>query len=133
MIQIKNEFLIEMAGHAKSSLPNEVCGLLAGRGGEISKLFRLTNTSDTPELCYFMDAKEQFKTMKEIRQLGLELAGIYHSHPESVAYPSAKDVELAYYPEAIYIIISMKDPIKPLIKAFKIVDGQITEEEIKVI
>jgi len=79
-----------------------------------------------------MEPKQQLKAMKEIRNLGLEMIGIYHSHLETEAYPSAHDVELAYYPEAFYVIVSIRDRGKPSIRSFKIVEGKITEEEVRI-
>lgn len=79
-----------------------------------------------------MEPKEQLKVMKEIRDSKLSMIGIYHSHLESEAYPSSRDVELAYYPEVSYIIISIKDRDKPTIRSFNIVEGEIREEEIKI-
>jgi proteasome lid subunit RPN8/RPN11 len=58
------------------------------------------------------------------------MVGIYHSHTESEAYPSGRDLELAFYPDAYYIIISLKDKKNPSIRAFRIVEGKISEEEI---
>ena len=90
----------------------------------------MTNTADTPEKCYFMDSIEQLKVVKEIRKEELEMIGIYHSHPGSDAYPSARDVELAFYPAVAYIIVSLKNKQRPEIRAFRIVEGEIKEEEL---
>ena len=60
-------------------------------------------------------------------RLGAEIVAIYHSHPESPAYPSATDVELAFWPEAVYLICSLADPSQPTIRAFRIRDGAIAE------
>jgi len=131
MITISAQQREELVKHAKDSLPHEACGILAGRNGRVERIYKMTNTSDSPETCYFMDAKEQFKVMKEIRGLGLETMGIYHSHTGSEAYPSAKDVELAFYPEAVYVIVSLKDISNPVVRAFRIVEGKIVEEKIE--
>ncbi|MBI5399072.1 M67 family metallopeptidase [Candidatus Saganbacteria bacterium] len=127
MIKITGQQRQEILQHARQALPHEACGLLAGREGLVEKVFTMTNTSETPELCYFMDAKEQLKIMKEIRNSGLELVGIYHSHPASAAYPSEKDVALAYYPDVDYIIISFQNLDQPEMRAFSIIDGKIKE------
>jgi proteasome lid subunit RPN8/RPN11 len=70
--------------------------------------------------------------MKEIRNNSEEMLGIYHSHVASEAYPSSHDVELALYPEVSYVIISIKDKKNPSIRSFKIIEGKITEEELKI-
>lgn len=112
--------------------PNEACGILGGRNGKVEKVYEMANT-DKSAATFFMDAKEQLGVTKEIRNSGLEMAGIYHSHAASGAYPSNHDVEMAFYPETSYVIISLIDKNKPDIKSFKINEGRITEEEIKVV
>ncbi|MBI5700167.1 M67 family metallopeptidase [Candidatus Saganbacteria bacterium] len=121
-IDIKNEII----QHAREAQPREACGILAGKNGAVEKLYRMKNVSDRPEDCYFMDSLEQLKVVKEIRKLGQKMLGIYHSHPRSAAYPSARDVELAYYEDAAYLIVSQNE-----IRAFRIVEGKISEEEVK--
>ena len=117
--------------HAKREAPNEACGILAGKEGRVEKVYQMSNT-DKSSKTFFMDPQEQLKVMKEIRNLGLEMAAIYHSHLESEAYPSAHDVELAYYPETSYVIVSIKDKDNPTIRSFKIVEGKISEEEVNI-
>lgn len=91
----------------------------------------MSNVDKSPAT-YFMQGQEQLKVMKEMRNLGLEMSGIYHSHVASQAYPSAHDVELAFYPDASYVIISLKDKNNPSIRSFRIKEGNITEEEVKI-
>lgn len=110
--------------------PDEACGLLAGKGSKVEKVYEMTNT-DKSAATFFMDAKEQFKVMKDIRNCGLEMVGIYHSHVATRAYPSSHDVEMAFYPEASYVIISLVDKDRPDVRSFKIKDGKIEEEKIK--
>lgn len=128
----KNDYK-KIIEEAKKGKPNEVCGILAGKNYEVFKVYKMKNISDNPRFCYFMSPEEQLKVFKEIRGLGFELVGIYHSHPESDPYPSKRDVELAFYPEAVYIIISLKDEVNPVVKGFRIVEEKIVEEEIKVV
>jgi [CysO sulfur-carrier protein]-S-L-cysteine hydrolase len=71
--------------------------------------------------------------MNEMDELDLELVGIFHSHTFTEAYPSRTDVELAAYPEATYLILSLADPGAPVLRGFRISDGQVDEEEIRVI
>jgi proteasome lid subunit RPN8/RPN11 len=131
MIRIANKHKKSIIEHALQSGQQEGCGILTGRNDRVERVHKMSNTSDSPETCYFMDPKEQLKIFKLIREQGVELVGIYHSHPNSVAYPSERDVELALYPEASYLIVSLQDPGKPVLRAFKIIEGKITEEEIK--
>lgn len=122
----------EIVDHAKDGFPDEVCGLLAGRNDVILRLFRITNI-DKSSISYMMEPSEQFKAFKEMRNEGLELLAIYHSHPTSQAHPSQTDVRLAYYPDAVYIIASMQKVSTPEVKGFRIVDGRISEEIIEVL
>ena len=130
MTIIKEQYLSQIIEHAKSKAPNEVCGILAGKDGIVEKVYKTANVSDNPGLCYLMDPKEQLKIMKEIRNSGLEMAAIYHSHPHGASYPSKKDVELAFYPEASYIIVSLANQKDPELRCFRIIDEKITEEDI---
>lgn len=122
----------EIVAHAKDGFPDEVCGLLAGRNDVIQRLFRITNI-DKSSISYMMEPAEQFKAFKEMRQEGLELLAIYHSHPTSAAQPSQTDIRLAYYPDAVYIIASMQKVSTPEIKGFRIVDNRISEEILEII
>lgn len=130
MLIVKNQALEKIISQVKKAERQEVCGLLAGQGQRVFGIYPMTNASETPENCYFMDPSEQLRAFKEIRALGQELVGIYHSHPFSAAYPSARDVELAFYPEAVYLIVSLYPAGRIYFRAFKIVAGQISEEEI---
>lgn len=130
MLTIKKTVFDEIIGHASVNPSAEVCGLLGGTSGRVEKIYKMTNTSDTPDLCYFMDPKEQLKAMKSMREIQMQMVAIYHSHTHSEAYPSAKDVSLAYYTDTYYIIVSLTN--KPNVRAFKIVDGNISEEKIEI-
>jgi proteasome lid subunit RPN8/RPN11 len=114
---------------AIDELPNEACGILAGRDNCVKRVYPMINIDKSPAT-FFMNSKEQLEVFKGIRNKDLEMVGIYHSHIASQAYPSSHDVELAFYPEASYVIVSIKDKDKPIIRSFNIVEGRITEEEL---
>ena len=130
-MKITQTIIDEMLAHAREGYPNEVCGLIAGKNGLVSRIFRTTNI-DESSISYMMEPAEQFRAFKEMRAEGLELMAIYHSHPTSPAYPSQTDVKLAYYPEATYLIASLQNVGAPVIKGFRILDGKITEETLEV-
>lgn len=131
MISIPKNIFNQIIGHSKKESPNEACGILAAREGKIEKVYEMTNIDKSPST-FFMESQEQLKVMKEIRNLGWEMIGIYHSHVASQAYPSSHDVELALYPEASYVIVSLKDMNNPVIRSFKIKEGKISEEEVRI-
>lgn len=111
--------------HARSDFPYEVCGLLGLRpdGGIIH--FPVTN-AERSMTYYVMDGKELLRAMRMIEDEGWKLA-IYHSHTHTEAYPSRTDVELAAYPDAVYLIVSLQDRDAPDLRAFRIVEGCISE------
>ncbi len=136
MIYLTEQQVRMLIKHSKRELPDEACGILVGRcvgKGEkkAETLYQMTNT-DKSSRTFFMNPKEQLKVMKEIRNLGLQMVGIYHSHPETEAYPSIRDVEFAYYPGVSYIIVSLKDEDNPSIRSFEIEEGKVTEEKVRV-
>ena len=88
---------------------------------------------DEASISYFMDPKEQLKVFKDMRIRGLEMTGIFHSHVASQAYPSQKDIRLAFYSEPSYLIISLSDREKPVLRSFKIKDEKVTQEEIQIV
>jgi proteasome lid subunit RPN8/RPN11 len=119
--------------HARQEYPNECCGLLAGRGARVERVFRGQNADRSP-YTYRLDPQEQLRFFKEMDADGLELLGIYHSHTQSPAYPSRTDVAKALYPDAVYVIVSLHDGSQTTqrleMRAFRIKDGTVREEEL---
>ncbi len=123
--------LIEIA---LAAAPREACGLLSGVDGAVRAVLPLTNVEHNPEGCgWRADSREQFLAFQRMDERGEELIAVFHSHPRSTAYPSERDVEHALYPDARYVIVSLLDPDAPAVKAFRIVDGRVTEEDIEII
>lgn len=122
---IPKQIFSEMLAYCKECYPNEACGILAGKENEVSKIYKMTNIEGSP-VSYMIDSKEQFQVMKDMRQNTLSMLAIFHSHPTSTAYPSAKDVELAFYDDVVYIIISLLEK-KPVVKGYSISSADIKE------
>jgi len=116
--------------HALESQPSECCGLLSGENGVITDIRPLQNQADRPEVRFFATPEGLFAAMRRMREANQSLLGIYHSHPRTAAYPSASDVEMAFYPEAVYFIISLEPRIE--LRAFKIEGSRIRDVEIVV-
>jgi proteasome lid subunit RPN8/RPN11 len=125
-----------MVEHLMNARPNEGCGLLAGDGGAVSKVLRMSNAAASP-VRYALDPDEQFAAYKLIEEEGLALAGVFHSHTRTEAYPSPTDIRLAS--ETVpYVIVSLAtDPAT--IRAFDIqkdnwmdTDGRVVEVELVV-
>ncbi len=132
-VKIKKVHFLKIVEHSREEYPKEACGILAGKNNSATKVYKMTNTSESPTTCYFMDPREQFKVFKEMRTSGREMLAIYHSHVATSAHPSQRDVKMAYYPEAGQVIISLADFNKPDVRSFKIVEGKIEEEEIEIV
>lgn len=130
MLTIPSSIFDEMLAYCKAGLPDEACGILAGTGFTVSKLYRMANTEPSP-VSYFMEPAAQFKAMKDMRNSGLSMLAIFHSHPASEALPSAKDVSLAFYDTAVYVIVSFLRE-NPEVKAFSIKDGKVKEMELNI-
>lgn len=127
---LHKQFLDKIIEHSKQGYPNEVCGMLSGtEDGAVKKIYKMSNINETPD-SYLMATEEQFKVLKEIDKEDMLLLAIYHSHPYGQAYPSQTDCELAFYPDAMYVIISLIDSENPVVRSFSIVENNITEEKI---
>jgi [CysO sulfur-carrier protein]-S-L-cysteine hydrolase len=130
------DFADAIIGQARSEHPNEACGLIAGHNhngvGEAVQVFPMTNAERSPVI-YRMEPAEQLRVFNQIDAAGLDLVGIYHSHTRSPAYPSSTDVSLAYYPEAVYLIVSLRDMDKPDLRGFRITDGKVTEIDLELV
>lgn len=128
-MHIDDVLLKEMAEHGLREFPNEACGLLAGRDGEPVRFFAMRNLDASPA-SYRLDPKEQLQVFDRMDEEGLDLLGIFHTHTHSEAYPSETDRKLAFYPEALYLVMSLSDRERPDLRAFRIVEGEVTEEEL---
>jgi [CysO sulfur-carrier protein]-S-L-cysteine hydrolase len=116
--------------HARADFPYEVCGLLGVRPDGSLVRYPIDN-AERSMTYYVMEPKQLLRAMREIEDEGFGLA-IYHSHTHTQAYPSATDVRLAAYPEATYLIVTLQDRDRPEIRAFSIVDGEVTEKRVVV-
>lgn len=116
----------DIIAHARDHTPRECCGIIAGRDGEVTTLHPLINT-EPGNTRYLFDDEEFFRVYWQIENKGESLVAVYHSHPETPAYPSRTDVEFAFWPEAVYLICSLEFADAPVIRGFRILDGTITE------
>lgn len=116
--------------HAVEGEPEEVCGILSGEDHTVRRVYRGINAAADRLVRYEMDPRQQLEIMRQIDADGEEMVAIYHSHPRSSAYPSRIDLELAYYPDSAYVIVSLSEPGKPEVRAYRIKDGTVTEEPI---
>jgi proteasome lid subunit RPN8/RPN11 len=131
VIELRRTLYEEIVKQARKEFPNEACGLVAGLDGKPSKVYPMKN-ADASTVTYRLDPKEQLHVFNDIDEQGWELWAIYHSHTHSEAYPSETDRRQAFYPEARYLILSLEDREQPVLRGFRIVSGEVTEEEVVV-
>lgn len=120
-----------MIEHARAGFPNEACGLLATKDNTVVRVYTLQNADASP-VNYRLDPQEQLKAMLEIDDEGWELGAIFHSHPRTRAYPSETDKALAFYPDALYIILSLAREDAPDVRAYRLENGTVTEEQLEI-
>jgi len=120
----------EIVDHALADAPNECCGMIASSDGHAVRVIRATNAAASP-LYYELDPREQLRIQNEIDDGGLDLGAIYHSHTRSDPYPSQTDINLAFYPDSLYVIVGVaKD--EPEVRAYRIVDSRVQEVTLQV-
>ena len=129
-MRIRRSMLDELIEHARAEAPNECCGMIAALDGRAVAVHRATNTAHSP-LRYEIDGREQYALQTAIEDAGQELGAIYHSHTRSAPTPSQTDINLAFYPDSLYVIVGVKDE-EPEVRAWWIVDGQVSEAELVV-
>jgi proteasome lid subunit RPN8/RPN11 len=119
IIQFRTEQVAAIVAHAQETVPLECCGLIGGSAdGRAEKVYRLSNVAANPDLAYEAAPEELFAAQREMRSRSEQLLAIYHSHPRATdAVPSDTDVRLAYYPDAVYVIVSLAGA-EPVVKAF---------------
>lgn len=114
----------EMLAHVERNLPLEACGLLAGKQGQVEKVILVRNQAQSPAR-FVMDPHEQLKALDWIESNGLELLGIFHSHPAGPETASMTDIAEAAY-EVVHLIWS-RNQFDWQARGFWIEDGRATE------
>ena len=131
MLKLERAYVDEIIAHAREDAPNECCGILAGNDGHAAKLYRAVNAEASPYR-YNVDPKDLLRIYRDLDSNGWDVLAIYHSHTHTEAYPSPTDVRLASWPDAYYLIVSLADDAKPVLRAFRVKDGAVEEEELQV-
>ena len=129
-MRIPRRIYDELLQHAREEAPNECCGLIGGTDEVAKTVYRARNAEASP-LRYNLDPQDQFRIMTEMDERGEELSAIYHSHTASPAYPSQTDINLAAYPDTLYLIVSLADGEKDL-RGYSIKHGEVTEVDLAV-
>ena len=131
MLKITENVITGMVAHARGEAPIEACGYLAKKEGVVVHQYKMKNM-DASKMHFTLDPEEQFKAMRDMRDKGFKLAGVYHSHPTTSAHPSKEDIRLAYDPDISYVIVSLADGSEN-VKSFKINESRVEPEPIDIV
>ncbi len=122
--------LDQIVAQARDEAPDECCGIVGTRDGRALQLFKMRNAAASP-LRYEIDAKDLFRVHEALDAAGLEVGVIYHSHTRTPPEPSLTDINLAQYPDALYLIVGVAGEADDL-RAWRIVNRQVSEAPLEV-
>ena len=130
MLRLTETAYLQMIGHAYDCLPEEACGLMAGEygGSHAPRFYACANDADSSKV-YTVNTKDYLRAERDAEDSGHDIVGVMHSHTHTDAYPSPTDVRQAPDPAWHYVIVSLKYDA-PVLRSYRIVDGNITEEQV---
>ncbi len=126
-IQLSRKITNQLLHSAQISPSQEICGLIGAKQEVARTCYPIKNSAEQPEIRFQLDEKQQIEAVSSMRDKGETLLAIYHSHPTAPATPSATDMKLANYPDAIHLIISLNTKGVLEIRAFTIVEQSVEE------
>jgi len=132
VVRISSEIFERLLSEARANPEIECCGLLAGRDGVISSILPAKNGLQSAK-AYEIAPEELFALFRRMRAEALEHLGIYHSHPQGENFPSPLDIDRAFYPDAVYLIISPRPAAVRPVRAFRIREGHSREIDLQII
>src|SRR5215472_13549029 len=133
MLTISSVLRTKILEHGRADHPDEACGVIAGPAGSDRpvRFIPMMNAERSPTF-YRFDSMEQLRVWREMDERDEEPVVIYHSHTATQAYPSRTDISYASEPDAHYVLVSTRDPDQVEFRSFRIVDGVVTEEEVRI-
>ena len=131
MLELPQAMVDELVAHARRDHPDEACGVIAGRDGVATRVFAMDNAERSPTF-YRFDATEQLAVWRDMDDADEVPFVIYHSHTATEAYPSRTDISLASEPDAHYVLVSTRSADEIELRSYRILDGQVNEEPIRV-
>jgi proteasome lid subunit RPN8/RPN11 len=133
VLRISQQLVDEMIAHARRDHPDEACGVLPGPAGSDTpqRFVPMLNAARSPTF-YEFDSMEQLRVWREMDDRDEEPVVIYHSHTATEAHPSRTDIKLAGEPGAHYVLVSTREPDATELRSFRIVDGEVSEEPVKI-
>jgi proteasome lid subunit RPN8/RPN11 len=134
MLTIEQAIVDQIVAHARADHPDEACGVVAGPAGSDrpARFVAMANAERSPTF-YRFDSMEQFRVWKEMDDRDEEPVVIYHSHTATEAFPSRTDISYASEPNAHYVLVSTREADETEFRSYRIVDGEVTEEEVAIV
>jgi [CysO sulfur-carrier protein]-S-L-cysteine hydrolase len=134
VLTIGQDVLDAIVAHARRDHPDEACGIVAGPAGSDrpERFVPMLNAARSPTF-YEFDSADLLRLYRDLDARDEEPVVVYHSHTATEAYPSRTDVAYASEPGAHYLLVSTRDPDRDEVRCFRIVDGEVTEEEVRVV
>ena len=134
MLRLPRKAYLDMVAHALDELPYEACGLLAGPAetgaddGQVLRTYRCRNAAASARI-YELHPLDHLHADRDADENGMQITGVYHSHTHTDAWPSPTDVNQAPDPDWHYVVVSLRHP-EPVVRSFRIVGGEVTEETV---
>jgi [CysO sulfur-carrier protein]-S-L-cysteine hydrolase len=134
VLRIAQSTYDDIVAHARRDHPDEACGVVAGPAGtdRPERFVPMLNAARSPTF-YELDPGDLLRLYREMDDRDEEPVVIYHSHTATEAYPSRTDISLAQEPGAHYVLVSTREPGSVEFRSYRILDGQVTEEEVDVV
>ncbi|MCW2667545.1 MAG: peptidase [Frankiales bacterium] len=131
MLELPRAMVDQILAHARRDHPDEACGIIAGKDGVATRVIEMDNAERSPTF-YRFDSQQQLRVWRSMDDADEEPFVIYHSHTATEAHPSRTDINLASEPGAHYLLVSTRSPEEE-VRSFRIVEGQVTEEPVRVL
>lgn len=134
MLSIDRSIIDAIVAHARRDHPDEACGVVAGPAGSDRPTRHIPMQNAARSMTFYeFDSMEQLRVWREMEDRGEEPVVIYHSHTATEAYPSRTDIAFAGEPNAHYLLVSTRDPQVEEIRSYRIVNGTVTEEPVRIL
>jgi proteasome lid subunit RPN8/RPN11 len=134
VLELTKNLYDAIVAHARRDHPDEACGVIAGPAGSDhpARFIPMLNAARSPTFFEF-DSGDLFKLYREIDERDEEIVVIYHSHTATEAYPSRTDIQYgSMSPDSHWVLVSTRDPETVEFRSFRIMDGEVSEEEVRI-
>jgi proteasome lid subunit RPN8/RPN11 len=125
-VQVPVQIQAAMVAHARFCLPEEACGLVAADDEGILRMAYATTNVDRSRVRFTVSPREHYGAIKHAERNGWSITGSFHSHPESPAFPSGRDIAAALDPDWLYFIVGLGNGY-PELRGFRIRDFRVAE------